>query len=124
MPKYILLTFFLVLFAGTLLAQNQWKPKGTLYADKNIHIEIEYLLSPDGCTDGGGTITSKGLCYSASTSVPTVSNANYTNNGSGIGAAGSTLTGLISSTTYYVRAYAVNSAGTSYGAVTSFRTTL
>ncbi|MCX2583822.1 hypothetical protein [Pedobacter sp. MR22-3] len=81
-------------------------------------------ISASVTADGGGTITSKGLCYSASTSVPTVSNANYTNNGSGIGAAGSTLTGLTSSTTYYVRAYAVNSAGTSYGAVTSFRTTL
>ncbi|NTE05612.1 hypothetical protein G6M26_20455 [Agrobacterium tumefaciens] len=50
MPKYILLTFFLALCAITLQAQNQWKPKGTLYSDKNIHIEIEYLLSPDGCT--------------------------------------------------------------------------
>ena len=50
MSKYILLAFFLALCAGTLQAQNQWKPKGTLYSDKNIQIEIEYLLSPDDCT--------------------------------------------------------------------------
>ncbi|NTE05613.1 hypothetical protein G6M26_20460 [Agrobacterium tumefaciens] len=74
--------------------------------------------------DGGGAISSKGLCYSASTSLPTIFSNSYTNNGSGIGAAGGTLVGLAAGTTYYVRAYAANSAGTAYGTVISFRTTL
>lgn len=74
--------------------------------------------------DGGGAISSKGLCYSASTSLPTIFSNSYTNNGSGIGAAGGILNSLSSGTTYYVRAYATNSAGTAYGTVTSFRTTL
>lgn len=50
--------------------------------------------------------------------------SSYTNNGLGTGAAGSTLTGLTSGTTYYVSAYATNSASTSYGTDTSFRTVL
>jgi len=81
-------------------------------------------ISATVTADGGGAISSKGLCYSASTSLPTIFSNSYTNNGSGIGAAGGTFIGLASGTTYYVRAYAINSAGTSYGTVTSFRTTL
>ena len=43
--------------------------------------------------------------------------------GSGTGTFASALTGLEPSTTYYVRAYATNSAGTAYGDETSFKTT-
>ncbi|MFD2288216.1 hypothetical protein GJU39_15935 [Pedobacter petrophilus] len=81
-------------------------------------------ISATVTADGGGTIISKGLCYSSSTSLPTIFSNSYTNNGSGIGAAGGTLNSLSSGTTYYVRAYAVNSAGTAYGAVMSFKTSL
>jgi hypothetical protein len=42
--------------------------------------------------------------------------------GAGIGSFIGYLTGLSASTTYYVRAYATNSAGTSYGSYTSFTT--
>jgi len=81
-------------------------------------------ISANVIADGGGPITSKGLCYSSITSLPTTVSNSYTNNGSGIGAAGGTITNLVSGTTYYVRAYAVNSAGISYGAVTTFKTSL
>jgi hypothetical protein len=47
---------------------------------------------------------------------------NLTTNGTGIGTFSSNLTGLISSTTYYVRAYATNAAGTAYGNQISFTT--
>lgn len=72
--------------------------------------------------DGGGTITSKGICYATNTSTPAITTNNYTNNGSGIGTAGGTISGLVNGTNYYVRAYAVNSAGVSYGAVSVFKT--
>ena len=45
-----------------------------------------------------------------------------TNDGTGTGAFESNLTDLLSRTTYYVRAYAINSAGTSYGDQVSFST--
>lgn len=72
-------------------------------------------------SDGGASITSKGVCWSSTTSTPTTSNS-LTSDGTGTGAFSSSITGLSANTTYYVRAYATNSAGTAYGSVQSFRT--
>jgi hypothetical protein len=38
-----------------------------------------------------------------------------TNNGSGTGSFTSNVTGVLPNTTYYIRAYATNNAGTNYG---------
>jgi uncharacterized protein (TIGR02145 family) len=70
--------------------------------------------------DGGATVTARGVCW-ATTTAPTTSN-DTTLNMTGTGAFTSSLTGLTPSTTYYVRAYAVNSAGTAYGNEVSFTT--
>ena len=72
-------------------------------------------------TDGGATVTSRGVCWSNTTSFPTITNTK-TIDGSGIGTFSSALTGLLPSTTYYVRAYATNSVGTAYGATRTFVT--
>jgi hypothetical protein len=71
-------------------------------------------------SDGGATITSRGVCWSITTS-PTISD-NKTSDASGSGIFVSTLSSLSTSTKYYVRAYAVNSAGISYGDELSFTT--
>ncbi len=71
--------------------------------------------------DGGGTVTSRGICWSTNPN-PTIAGITKTVDGSGIGLFSSTLSGLITGTTYYVRAYATNSAGTSYGNEISFTT--
>jgi uncharacterized protein (TIGR02145 family) len=63
--------------------------------------------------DGGGGILAKGVCWSTTTG-PTITNSK-TSDGTGIGSFVSLITGLNSQTQYYVRAYATNSAGTSYG---------
>jgi uncharacterized protein (TIGR02145 family) len=63
--------------------------------------------------DGGAPITARGVCWNTS-SGPTTGNSKTTD-GTGIGLFTSSLTGLTANTTYYVRAYATNSAGTSYG---------
>jgi uncharacterized protein (TIGR02145 family) len=63
--------------------------------------------------DGGSLITQRGICYST-TPIPTTSNTTVIG-GSGTGLFACNLTGLIPNTTYYVRAYAINSAGTAYG---------
>ncbi|MBI5009561.1 MAG: DUF1566 domain-containing protein [Bacteroidia bacterium] len=70
--------------------------------------------------DGGAPITAKGVCWSTS-SGPTVDNSKTTD-GQGTGAFTSNLTSLIEGTTYFVRAYATNSAGTGYGTEISFST--
>ena len=72
-------------------------------------------------SDGGAAVTSRGVCWSNINSNPTISNTK-TIDGSGIGAFSSSLTGLTPGTTYYVRAYATNSAGTAYGSMKSFTT--
>lgn len=63
--------------------------------------------------DGGGAITARGVCWSASAN-PTILNSK-TIDGSGSGVFQSNVTGLSASTTYHLRAYATNSAGTGYG---------
>ncbi len=71
-------------------------------------------------SDGGSFVTARGVCWSTSSN-PTISNSRTTN-GSGTGSFTSSITGLSSSTTYYIRAYATNSKGTEYGAEKSFTT--
>jgi len=63
--------------------------------------------------DGGASITERGICWSLSPN-PTILD-NKTNDGIGSGTFISTMTGLSSFTTYYVRAYATNSIGLMYG---------
>lgn len=65
-------------------------------------------------SDGGATITARGVCW-ATTQNPKITD-NKSVDGGGPGSYASTLTGLNPGTTYYVRAYATNSVGTSYGA--------
>lgn len=71
--------------------------------------------------DGGGLISAKGVCWSVNPG-PTINN-NKTTDGIENGDFISFLTGLSPMTEYYVRAYATNSAGTSYGNERSFTTT-
>ena len=71
-------------------------------------------------SNGGAVIIARGVCWSTSTN-PTISGSKTTDS-TGVGSFTSKLKGLISNTTYYVRAYATNSAGTSYGNEQSFKT--
>ncbi|MCK4919777.1 MAG: choice-of-anchor D domain-containing protein, partial [Bacteroidales bacterium] len=71
-------------------------------------------------SDGGATVTARGVCWNTS-STPTISNSKTTN-GTGTGTFTSAITGLSSNTTYYVRAYAANGEGTSYGNQETFTT--
>ncbi len=68
--------------------------------------------------DGGSAVTARGVCWSTSISPTTADNT--TTDGTGTGTFTSALTGLTPGTTYYVRAYARNSAGTFYGEQITF----
>ena len=72
--------------------------------------------------DGGAEVTARGVCWSTSQN-PTI-NGSHTDDGTGEGDFTSTITGLTAGTTYYVRAYATNEKGTSYGEEKSFMTSI
>jgi len=70
--------------------------------------------------DGGATVTSRGVCWST-TQNPTISNSK-TNDGAGKGNFSSALSELTQGTTYYIKAYAINSVGTGYSDQSTFTT--
>jgi len=70
--------------------------------------------------DGGGTVTARGLAWGTSAN-PTIAGTKI-DGGAGLGVFISNLTGLTLFTTYHVRAYATNSAGTGYGSDVQFTT--
>jgi hypothetical protein len=71
-------------------------------------------------SDGGEVITARGVCWSMSSN-PTITDSK-TSDGTGTGTFTSSITGLNYGTTYYVRAYATNIVGTTYGNQLSFTT--
>jgi starch-binding outer membrane protein SusE/F len=78
-------------------------------------------VSGGNVTNGGGaTITARGLAWGLSAN-PTTDD-DIIDGGTGTGEFVSDLTGLTLYTTYHVRAYATNSAGTAYGNDVSFTT--
>ena len=70
--------------------------------------------------DGGLAITARGVCWSTSHN-PTLGDS-HTTDGTGTGSFASSITGLGTSTTYYVRAYATTAQATSYGEELTFTT--
>ena len=113
--------------------------KGTAYGEEMVFTTDKQILLPtvtttnamqitetsaiaggDVTSDGNADVTERGVVYSISSN-PTTSSSKIIC-GSGTGAYSCTLTGLKKNTTYYVRAYAINSKGTSYGSQVSFAT--
>jgi len=70
--------------------------------------------------EGSAPVTAKGICW-ATTQNPTISKS-HSVNGNGLGEFQSDLSNLQPGTTYYVRAYATNAGGTSYGVEKTFTT--
>ncbi len=84
---------------------------------------ISYTTAASGgsITDSGGAaVSARGVCWNTSGS-PTISDS-HTSDGAGSGTFVSALSGLSTGASYYVRAYATNSAGTAYGTAVSFTT--
>lgn len=70
--------------------------------------------------DGGAEVTERGLCWGVSP-LPDL-NGDHAESGTGMGSFSVNLTGLEVNTTYCVRAYATNAAGTAYGEEVLFTT--
>jgi len=72
-------------------------------------------------SDGGLTVTDRGLAYGTSPN-PTTGNGYVSTGNGGTGSFSATMNSLSPGTTYYVRAYATNNLGTGYGPQVSFTT--
>ncbi|MCB2406806.1 LamG-like jellyroll fold domain-containing protein [Hymenobacter lucidus] len=82
------------------------------------------VLGGDITADGGAALTERGVVYSTSNTTPTIGGTGVTQdiNPATTSSFSETVAGLTAGTTYYVRAYATNSAGTGYGNVQTFTT--
>ena len=76
------------------------------------------LVSAEVTYDGESFVYERGICWSTS-SQPTLSD-NHVASGMNFGEYSATITGLSQNVEYFVRAYAINQAGTAYGNELSF----
>lgn len=72
--------------------------------------------------DGGGAVSSRGVVWNTEVNPTVEVNAGISVDSSGVGEFTSILSGLSPETAYYLRAYAVNDAGTAYGEQVGFST--
>ncbi|ARK08850.1 cellulose binding domain-containing protein [Fibrella sp. ES10-3-2-2] len=110
---------------ATVQAPTQAAPTVTTEAVMSITTSSA-LLGGNVTANGGANVTERGVVYSTN-NTPTIGGSGVTRmiNGSGNGTFYSqTITSLTPNTTYYVRAYATNSVGTSYGNSLSFTTSM
>ncbi|MCD8236777.1 MAG: fibronectin type III domain-containing protein [Prevotellaceae bacterium] len=83
--------------------------------------ETSARVSGSITSDGNGTVSSKGFCWSTTNAAPTVGDSKHEVSGDGTSFA-TVLTGLVPGQRYYVRFYAVNEKGTAYGETVEFTT--
>jgi pectin methylesterase-like acyl-CoA thioesterase len=112
---------------------------GTGYGNQDSLLTLLTLVAPTVTTDsvknlvnttatgygtvkdwGGTSVTASGICWGPAHNPTTINNYNI--GGTGIGSFNAPIGGLLLGTTYYVRAFATNSVGTSYGAELSITT--
>jgi hypothetical protein len=126
MRYFAFLPLFCLLIAGILsdgCSKDKSKPKSNLPSVSTTHALISvYTAQITGnVTDSGGAaVTEVGACISNSTG-PTITNS-LVKTGSGYPQFYTYFTTLSPNTYYYVRAYAKNAYGTSYGGELSFLT--
>jgi uncharacterized protein (TIGR02145 family) len=80
------------------------------------------LCGGDISHDGGTAVTERGVCWNNSPE-PTIDDNRTLDFGGGTGSFSINFSGLQLNTTYYVRAFAINNTGISYGNELSFTTT-
>jgi uncharacterized protein (TIGR02145 family) len=111
---------------GLFLSQTgvpMWSGPAFATLSTNAATSVTNIMAISGgniTSDGGTPVTARGICWSTSPN-PTVAN-DSTRNGVGAGLFTSNISNLLGSTTYYIRAYAINTTGISYGNQITFTT--
>ena len=103
-------------FVQTLFLTASGKEEPTV---KTVSVTNSGKVSGNVTSDGGSKVTERGVCWSTNQN-PTIS-GQHKSVGSGTGSFSVSITGLTNGKTYYVRAYATNAIGTSYGEQKSFK---
>ena len=117
MKKYL----FIAIIASILVSCKPDPEKPSVVTLPVTEITESAAVSGGNVTsDGGAEVTARGVCWSVNQNPTTTDNK--TVDGNGTGAFTSNISELSDSTTYYIRAYATNSEGTSYGEEYSFTT--
>lgn len=125
-------------FTVTLTVTNQG---GSNTVTKNNYITVNPIVTPTVLTsavtaitqttassggnvtnNGGADVNARGVVWGVTQNPTLENNSGSTSNGTGNGTYASAITSLTAATTYYVRAYATNSVGTSYGNQVTFNT--
>ena len=119
-------TVYYVRAYATTASETKYSKEFSFLSGLTIQTDVITGLTNTSANTGGFVsanngiqLTEKGLCWSTN-SAPTTAD-NKIEEGSESGEFSSTLTGLSSDTRYYVRAYAITSAGTFYGNICSFK---
>ena len=99
--------------------EQQDKPTVETIAASNITMNSA-SVECNVTTDGGSFVTERGICYSRFENPSLSDSVRYA--GTGIGRYTCEMTNLTNATTYYIRAFATNSEGTSFGDVITVRT--
>ena len=85
----------------------------------NINSIVELLqdsavINSEVVSDGGGVLSERGICWSSSSSTPTINDAHVSASTAELGQYQLAMQNLQPNTAYYVRAYATNNIGTAY----------
>ena len=112
-----------VTFSNTFSFVASSKLPATVDTDANVTNITSTTATAGGnvTLDGGGTVTERGVVYSANAN-PTISDGKVAAVSGGTGTFSVNLTGLQPASTYHLRAYAINEMGVSYGSDVTFTT--
>ena len=129
-PRVVI--FSLAIFCGLLpLAYPEWAQQSYYYygyvptvtTQSVTGIGTTSATGNGNITDlGSSNLIQHGVCWNTSGNPTTAGSKTKEGVASATGAFTSSMTGLTASTTYYLRAYAMNGSGTSYGSQVSFKT--
>jgi uncharacterized protein (TIGR02145 family) len=108
-----------ILLTNSCKKKNPTPPVVTTSAVSAI-TQTTAICGGDVTSEGTDTVIARGVCWN--TTVNPVINDSHTTDGLSTGSFVSNITGLSAYTTYHLRAYATNSAGTGYGNDFSFTT--